>query len=251
MQLSISSYDCFEKLQRVFYSNLSQLRRDMHTHGIMILLHQSHSASRLMKRLYYDSLCTGSCTAAAEQQQQRQQQLPESQLQCLLCMLNRKHPRRASNFSTQSDLQRCVLCVLALPFLCCCCCCCRCCCSLDDVIRDKGTQLSPADVKAYMQMMLQGLAHVHGEGVVHRDVKPDNMLIGSNNALKLADFGLARWAIACWCVIAVWMPIRVCVLQQQLLQEHGPGMRWCHVCAYHMTSSCSTARPSLRDMLLT
>jgi cyclin-dependent kinase 7 len=70
--------------------------------------------------------------------------------------------------------------------------CCCCCCSLDDVIRDKSTQLSPADVKAYMQMLLQGLAHVHREGVVHRDIKPDNMLIGSDNALKLADFGLAR-----------------------------------------------------------
>ncbi|KAF6263279.1 kinase-like domain-containing protein [Scenedesmus sp. NREL 46B-D3] len=65
-------------------------------------------------------------------------------------------------------------------------------CSLEDVIRDKATQLSPADVKAYMQMLLQGLAHVHGRGVVHRDVKPDNMLIGSNSVLKLADFGLAR-----------------------------------------------------------
>ncbi|WIA21059.1 hypothetical protein OEZ85_005381 [Tetradesmus obliquus] len=65
-------------------------------------------------------------------------------------------------------------------------------CSLDDVIRDKATPLSPADVKAYMQMLLQGLAHVHDAGVVHRDIKPDNMLIGGDSTLKLADFGLAR-----------------------------------------------------------
>jgi hypothetical protein len=93
--------------------------------------------------------------------------------------------RQAYNAALYVTMSPCVL----TPFLRCCLCCY---CSLDDVIRDKGTQLSPADVKAYVQMMLQGLAHVHGEGVVHRDVKPDNMLIGSNNALKLADFGLAR-----------------------------------------------------------
>lgn len=72
---------------------------------------------------------------------------------------------------------------------------------MDDVIRDKATPLSPADVKAYMQMLLQGLAHVHDAGVVHRDIKPDNMLIGGDSTLKLADFGLARCGpCGCCCV---------------------------------------------------
>lgn len=39
--------------------------------------------------------------------------------------------------------------------------------------------------------MLAGLAHVHGRGVVHRDVKPDNFLVGSDSAIKLCDFGFA------------------------------------------------------------
>lgn len=64
--------------------------------------------------------------------------------------------------------------------------------SLEDVVRDKATPLSAADVKSYMQMLLQALAFVHEQQVVHRDVKPDNMLIGSNMVMKLADFGLAR-----------------------------------------------------------
>ncbi len=39
---------------------------------------------------------------------------------------------------------------------------------------------------------LQGLAHAHTAGVVHRDMKPHNMLIGLDGRVKLTDFGIAR-----------------------------------------------------------
>ena len=38
----------------------------------------------------------------------------------------------------------------------------------------------------------EALAYVHGHGVVHRDVKPGNILIGAGDRVKLADFGIAR-----------------------------------------------------------
>ena len=42
-----------------------------------------------------------------------------------------------------------------------------------------------------LQQALKGLAFAHEQGIVHRDVKPANMLISSNGAVKMADFGLA------------------------------------------------------------
>ncbi|XP_041027172.1 cyclin-dependent kinase D-3-like isoform X1 [Juglans microcarpa x Juglans regia] len=63
---------------------------------------------------------------------------------------------------------------------------------LEAVIRDRNIFLSPADIKSYLQMTLKGLAYCHKKWVLHRDMKPNNLLIGLNGQLKLADFGLAR-----------------------------------------------------------
>lgn len=40
--------------------------------------------------------------------------------------------------------------------------------------------------------MLQGLQYLHSKGVEHRDVKPDNILLGANSVLKYVDFGAAK-----------------------------------------------------------
>lgn len=54
-------------------------------------------------------------------------------------------------------------------------------------------------VKCVMQQLLQALAAVHACGLMHRDVKPSNLLLAAAGQTKLADFGLAR-AIVCCCV---------------------------------------------------
>ena len=54
--------------------------------------------------------------------------------------------------------------------------------------------MSDACVKSLIRQVLSGVAACHRLGVLHRDVKPGNVLIHADGTLKLADFGLARAA---------------------------------------------------------
>ncbi|XP_047688501.1 cyclin-dependent kinase 3 isoform X2 [Prionailurus viverrinus] len=47
-------------------------------------------------------------------------------------------------------------------------------------------------VKSYLFQLLQGVSFCHSHRVIHRDLKPQNLLINELGAIKLADFGLAR-----------------------------------------------------------
>jgi serine/threonine protein kinase len=40
--------------------------------------------------------------------------------------------------------------------------------------------------------LTQGLAHIHGLGIAHLDLKPANLLIGDGDVIKIGDFGLAH-----------------------------------------------------------
>ena len=55
-----------------------------------------------------------------------------------------------------------------------------------------GGQLDFLTIKSFMHQLLQGIAFCHENRVLHRDLKPQNLLINTKGQLKLADFGLAR-----------------------------------------------------------
>jgi serine/threonine protein kinase len=55
-----------------------------------------------------------------------------------------------------------------------------------------GTGLPPHTVKSFMFQMLSALVFCHTHRVLHRDLKPQNILIDKQGSLRLADFGLAR-----------------------------------------------------------
>ena len=52
--------------------------------------------------------------------------------------------------------------------------------------------LSEEKVLQFGQQMAMALEHAHGYGVVHRDLKPGNVIIRSDGQLKVVDFGLAK-----------------------------------------------------------
>jgi eukaryotic-like serine/threonine-protein kinase len=65
--------------------------------------------------------------------------------------------------------------------------------TLRDLIVARG-RLNPREALDIIERVLAGLAAAHDAGIIHRDVKPENVLLGNGRSVKVADFGLARAA---------------------------------------------------------
>ncbi|MDT5091294.1 MAG: hypothetical protein QOH60_657 [Mycobacterium sp.] len=63
--------------------------------------------------------------------------------------------------------------------------------TLRELLRERGP-MPPHAVAAVLRPVLSGLAVAHRRGLVHRDVKPENVLISDDGDVKIADFGLVR-----------------------------------------------------------
>jgi eukaryotic-like serine/threonine-protein kinase len=65
--------------------------------------------------------------------------------------------------------------------------------TLRDLLAARG-RLNPREALDIIERVLAGLAAAHDAGIIHRDVKPENVLLGNGKSVKVADFGLARAA---------------------------------------------------------
>ncbi|CAG9855632.1 unnamed protein product [Phyllotreta striolata] len=63
---------------------------------------------------------------------------------------------------------------------------------LEVIIKDNTIILTTANIKSYILQTLQGLEYLHLNWILHRDLKPNNLLVNANGVLKVGDFGLAK-----------------------------------------------------------
>lgn len=63
--------------------------------------------------------------------------------------------------------------------------------SLFEVIRDEGA-LAPQRVASFLQQTLQTLQAAHAQGILHRDIKPNNIMVTARDQIKVLDFGIAK-----------------------------------------------------------
>ena len=76
---------------------------------------------------------------------------------------------------------------------------------LEQLIKDRRTLLSAADIKAYMHMILAALHFCHRNWVLHRDIKPNNFLITKQGALpRPSMYLLARQGFLCGVASSGW-----------------------------------------------
>ena len=92
------------------------------------------------------------------------------------------HPNVVQVFDQGSDGDRLYLAMEYLPGR-----------TLRDVIGERGA-LTPREALSVLEPMLDALGAAHRAGFMHRDVKPENVILTNDGRIKVADFGLARAA---------------------------------------------------------
>lgn len=64
--------------------------------------------------------------------------------------------------------------------------------TLKEYMQRRGGCLNWREALHFMTQIMQALRHAHGRGIVHRDIKPQNIMVLRDGSVKVADFGIAR-----------------------------------------------------------
>ncbi len=68
--------------------------------------------------------------------------------------------------------------------------------TLKEYLRQRGGVLTWKEVVHFATQVLSALEHAHAKGIVHRDVKPQNIMLLADGSIKMMDFGIARFSRA-------------------------------------------------------
>lgn len=68
--------------------------------------------------------------------------------------------------------------------------------TLKEYLKQRGGALTWKEVVHFATQVLSALDHAHSKGIVHRDVKPQNIMLQANGSIKMMDFGIARFSRA-------------------------------------------------------
>jgi serine/threonine protein kinase len=93
--------------------------------------------------------------------------------------------------------------------------------SLDQVLRNGP--LTTAETASIGSSLADALAYAHAQGVVHRDVKPANILIGSDGLARLTDFGIARLVDTSTLTLTGTMLGTATYMAPEQLENHAVG----------------------------
>ena len=64
--------------------------------------------------------------------------------------------------------------------------------TLKQYMQKKGAPLNWREALHYITQIMRGLSHAHSRGIIHRDIKPHNIMVLRDGSVKVADFGIAR-----------------------------------------------------------
>lgn len=68
--------------------------------------------------------------------------------------------------------------------------------TLKQYMQKKGEPLNWREALHFITQIMKALGHAHGRGIIHRDIKPHNIMVLRDGSVKVADFGIARLASA-------------------------------------------------------
>ena len=66
--------------------------------------------------------------------------------------------------------------------------------TLKQYMQRRGTPLNWREAQHFITQIMRALSHAHGRGIIHRDIKPHNIMVLRDGSVKVADFGIARVA---------------------------------------------------------